>query len=146
LGLLQESSQDGLAGSSALFLGDLINATYTVTPSGVEGTLHNAPLPQFVLVLSGVAHVTLPNSTDEVWIHGGRDSLIIAVDTAEVSAHGHLTAFPGPDPTVMMQIPFRGWSSLRPTTLHLGPCQVAEMAESKGICKAYLSHSGVWTR
>jgi hypothetical protein len=128
IGVLQASSQKGVVGSSALFLGEVDNATYTMIPPGYEGTLHNAPSPQFVFVLSGLAHVTLPSSTGEAWIHGGRSGFIIAVDTAAVSTHGHLTSFPGPDYTIMIQIPFRGSSALSSVTLHAGACNEAEMA------------------
>ncbi|KAI0064229.1 hypothetical protein BV25DRAFT_1914449 [Artomyces pyxidatus] len=64
------SSEAGIAGADILQLGNLANAT-------------------FVAFMSGLAHVTLPNSTADAWIAGGEQGLILAVDTASVSTYGH---------------------------------------------------------
>jgi fatty acid/phospholipid biosynthesis enzyme len=42
-----------------------------------------------VIFLSGLAHITLPNSTAEAWVSGGKTGAILALDTADVSALGH---------------------------------------------------------
>lgn len=37
---------------------------------------------RFVVFLSGLIHLTLPNSTDEAWVVGGKYGMILAGDTA----------------------------------------------------------------
>lgn len=40
------SNQPGTQGSSAAFLGDTANLTYSVIPAGTNGGAHTAPAPQ----------------------------------------------------------------------------------------------------
>lgn len=60
---------------------------------------------RFVIFASGLAHVTLPNSTDEAWILGGANGLIVAVDTA---GSGHYTTYPTDQTTISFALPFLG--------------------------------------
>jgi len=110
-----------------LVLGDLANATYTVIPPRFNGGLHNDPAPQYVAFLSGLAHVTLPNATGEVWIQGGKYGLLIAVDNAAVSKYGHITTYPSDADTVTLQVPFASGVAPDHTVLHEGPCTWPEM-------------------
>jgi len=65
----------------------------------------------FFVLLSGLAHVTLPTtdpdseSSEGLWIEGGGGvkSIIIATDTR---GEGHYTAYPGEKTSVALQIPF----------------------------------------
>ncbi|KAJ5369816.1 uncharacterized protein N7496_005908 [Penicillium cataractarum] len=105
----QTSSQAGTTGTQALNLGPAggagTNATYTVLPAGFDGGRHNAPAKQWVIFISGLAHITLPNSTTEAWIAGGKYGAILALDTVDVSGLGHITRYPSAEETVAIQVP-----------------------------------------
>lgn len=63
---------------------------------------------RWVIFLSGLAHITLPKSTAEAWIPGGRGGAILALDTAAVSVEGHYTEYPSETETVALQVPVGG--------------------------------------
>ena len=71
--------------------------------------------------------MTLPNSTGEAWIQGGKYGLIIAVDDARVSTYGHITTYPGDADTVTLQIPFKEGTEPVHSVLYEGPCGWEEM-------------------
>jgi hypothetical protein len=121
------SSSAGTVGALNSFLGNLDNATYTVIPPHFDGGLHNAPAPQFVAFLSGLAHITLPNDTAEAWVQGGKYGLIIAADSAEYSMYGHITTYPSNADTIAIQMPFEGGYFPTHSVLYEGPCQWSEM-------------------
>ncbi|KAE9967854.1 hypothetical protein EG328_007946 [Venturia inaequalis] len=125
------SADKGTVGSLSLFLGDTANATYTVLPPRFDGGVHNAPVNQFVLFMSGLAHVTLPNTTisptTSAWVQGGKYGLIIAADTSGVSKYGHATAYPSDADTVALQVPFKDGIIPDHTVLYDGPCLWSEM-------------------
>lgn len=78
--------------------------------------------PRFSLVISGLVHIQLPNSTTEAWIQGGKYGFILAADTVEVSKLGHITEFPGGDDTVIAQFPVTGGQVPGHVVLYEGPC------------------------
>jgi hypothetical protein len=121
------SAGAGTVGALNLFLGNLDNATYTVIPPRFDGGIHNAPAPQFVVFLSGLAHITLPNSTAEAWVQGGKYGMIIAADSAEYSTYGHITSYPSDADTVALQIPFEGGYYPTHSLLYEGPCRWSEV-------------------
>ena len=84
---------------------------------------------RYVAFLSGVAHVTLPDSPEAATIHGGRNGLIIAADTADVSRKGHNTDYPSGQETTAIQIPTQGGMVPEHKVLHAGPCQKKEMGD-----------------
>lgn len=49
-GPFASSSVPGVGGALTLFLGSTSNATFTVVPGRFDGGLHNAPVPQSVLI------------------------------------------------------------------------------------------------
>ncbi|KJZ73807.1 hypothetical protein HIM_04309 [Hirsutella minnesotensis 3608] len=128
LGPFDKSSQPGTSGTRFLKLGDISTGTYSVLPPDFDGGRHNAPAFQYVFFASGLAHITLPNGTDEAWVHGGKHGLIIAADTKEMSKHGHITRYPGKDNTVALQIPIKEGSDLKHKMLHKGACTEKEMS------------------
>ena len=73
------------------------------------------------MFLSGLAHVTLANSTVEAYIQGGENGLIFAADTADVSAKGHSTNYPSMEETRAIQIP-TGGTIPQHNVLYSGPC------------------------
>jgi hypothetical protein len=115
------SSQSGTIGASSLQLGTLANASYSILPPGFDAGFHNAPTHQWVIFLSGLAHITLANSTDEAYVYGGENGLIFAADTSDVSALGHATNYPSKEETRAIQIP-TGGSIPSHTVLYSGPC------------------------
>ena len=112
--------------------------TFTVLPPRFDGGIHNAPHPQYVAVhtvidnesltqndswlvlfTSGLAHITLLNGTDDAWILGGKDGVIIAVDT---TGTGHETTYPSDQETICLQIPFADGIVPAHAVLHSGAC------------------------
>jgi hypothetical protein len=139
------SSQAGTIGASILQLGNLANMSYSVIPPKFNAGLHNAPTTQYVSsrtsshsstlthllerwvsFLSGLAHVTLPNSTVEAYIPGGKNGFIFAADTAAVSTKGHSTNYPSDSETIALQIP-TGGTIPQHNVLYSGPCKQAEL-------------------
>ena len=57
------------------------------------------------MLLSGLAHVTLLEGDDELWIMEGVNGLMVAAD---IYGDGHFTEYPSDKPTVALQIPFEG--------------------------------------
>ncbi|KAI3136424.1 hypothetical protein CBS147325_7414 [Penicillium roqueforti] len=124
----QTSAQPGQVGTAALNLGDVGgNASFAVLPAGFDGGRHNAPALQWVVYLSGLAHITLPNSTTGAWIEGGKNGVILALDTANVSALGHFTTYPSRERTTAMLIPLGEEGVPRHRVLHAGPCRGEEL-------------------
>ena len=70
--------------------------------------------------------VSLPNSTDTATIHGGREGLILAADTMNVSALGHYTNYPSQKSTVALQIPTANNEIPPHAVLHAGACGKGE--------------------
>ena len=76
---------------------------------------------------SGLAHVTLDNSDDELWIMEGVNGMMIAAD---VEGPGHFTKYPSDKPTVALQIPFKDGEMMEHQVLYNGVC--TGFASSKG--------------
>jgi len=137
------STQPGTAGASSLQLGGVSTISYSVLPPRFDAGLHNAPAFQYVRsphprrprdylfidieherwvsFLSGLAHITFPDSSDEAYVVGGKDGFIFAADTSSVSAKGHFTNYPSNQETRVLQIP-TGGTIPNHTVLHSGPC------------------------
>ena len=96
-----------------------------------RGASHNAQVYRLVWFTSGLAHLTLPNTTagptTEAWVQGGKYGLILAADTADVSKYGHITTYPSAADTIGLQVPFAGGRVPEHTVLYDGPCGWAEM-------------------
>ncbi|KAK5709631.1 hypothetical protein LTR17_019616 [Elasticomyces elasticus] len=124
---LNISSAAGTSGAATFTFTGTSKTTYTVLPGRFNGGTHNAPAPQLVAFLSGLAYVTLPvpvygNSTlDEAWIPGGVNGLIIAADA---TGTGHTTTYPLDEITVALQIPFANMDDLpEHEVIGRGPCR-----------------------
>ncbi|KAL2005702.1 hypothetical protein VTN00DRAFT_10195 [Thermoascus crustaceus] len=123
----------GTAGAAILPIGTLGgNGSYSVVPAGFDGGRHNAPAAQWVIFLSGLAHITLPHphrsntANNEAWILGGKNGAILALDTADVSADGHITRYPSGEATIALQIPLEGGVPPKHRVLHSGACKPEE--------------------
>ncbi|KAJ6438886.1 Amidohydrolase family [Purpureocillium lavendulum] len=108
-------------GPVGVTLGNFTSTSYSIIPAGFSGGLHNAPSRQFVLFASGEVHITLPNSTSDAWIKGGKNGLIIAADTADVSQYGHELTAVGED-VASLQMPLMAGTDFDYQLLHPGPC------------------------
>lgn len=145
------STDSGLAGNYKLKGVDA--GTYVAIKPYYDGKLHQAPIVQYVFshllyktmstlqqlslvggwlihwclryvnIVSGLMHLTLPNSKDEAWVPGGtKDSLILAADTVDVSSDGHRTEYVGTEE--FRGVGLRVASGAPPvhTVVHKGPC------------------------
>ena len=85
---------------------------------------------RFFVLLSGLAHVTLPDCSDEAWIFEGRNNLIVAADTTGI---GHYTAYPSDVETVALQIPFADGMIPTYRILRKGACHSATQVRLDGL-------------
>lgn len=85
---------------------------------------------RWVVFTAGYIHVTLPCNTtsQEAWIKGGANGLILATDTAEVSKKGHITTYPSDLTTIGITIPLQDGKVPGHTVLHSGQCRGWELA------------------
>ena len=114
------------------------NASITLSPFPVPPifflshsptNLH--PLYRYVYFTSGRAKLSLPTSPDTATIKGGAYGLILAADTAEVSAKGHTTVYESAEQTIGLVIPLAGNKVPEHTVLHKGACTEAESRTDK---------------
>lgn len=122
-----QSSQAGTSGAVIAQLGETGATSYTILPPQFDGGFHNAPAVQWVAFTSGLAVVSLPNSTETATILGGRNGLILATDTKNVSTLGHKTVYPSEEETFGIQIPTKDNEVPAHTVLHAGPCTGSEL-------------------
>ncbi|KAI2784744.1 hypothetical protein F4815DRAFT_441047 [Daldinia loculata] len=120
------------AGADVLRMGDIANASYYSIPPRIDGGRHPGPAKQYIWVISGLMHMSLPNATDEVIVHGGRYGLMYIDDTADVSAGGHRSTFPGDDETILLMIPVRGGINPPHWVLYDGPCRIGAAPVGNG--------------
>ncbi|KAL8786474.1 MAG: hypothetical protein Q9213_002790 [Squamulea squamosa] len=120
---LKVSNVAGVSGAAIAQLGQTGNTSYTLIPAKFDGGLHNAPTVQYVAFLSGKAVVSVPDSGQSATIQGGKDGLIIAADTANVSTKGHDTKYPSEEQTIAIQIPTADGKTPAHTVLYAGPCR-----------------------
>lgn len=73
--------------------------------------------------IAGEAVVSVPESGQSATIKGGKDGLIIAADTADVSRKGHDTKYPSEQETIGIQIPTADGKAPAHTVLYPGPCK-----------------------
>ncbi|KAF7197814.1 hypothetical protein HII31_00903 [Pseudocercospora fuligena] len=99
---------------------EVTNLSYVVLPPQSSEGYHRPPHPMFFVLLSGQAHVTIPeHSDDELWISEGKNNLMIAADTI---GNGHVTEYPSDVSTHALQIPFKEGRLPEHTVLHPGVC------------------------
>lgn len=94
--------------------------------ASVSFEIHTKRAFRWVFFLSGVAHITLPHSSDEAFVVGGKHGGILALDTADVSADGHITVYPTNEVTTVLELPFADGKVPPHVSLHDGPCTAEE--------------------
>jgi len=114
------SSQAGTVGAKIQSIGDSTGGTVVFfnEDSNTDAGLHQAPAPQWVLVLKGSGVVTLPTTNATLPLPTG--GIIIAQDTADVSTIGHDTKWTAG--TVVVQLPFANGVTPGHTVVNNGPC------------------------
>ncbi|OCL15472.1 hypothetical protein AOQ84DRAFT_278891 [Glonium stellatum] len=122
------------AGAVNFPIGDFTGGSIGIIPPHTysSSTIRHAPAVQYSLVLSGLVHIRIPNSTlspeqSEAWIVGGKYGILIAADTVDVSKAGHVTEFPSSDDTVIAQFPIPGNKVPEHRLLYTGPCKMEEL-------------------
>ncbi|KAG5977718.1 hypothetical protein E4U55_006559 [Claviceps digitariae] len=123
----EETAEPGIQGALKLPLGEIGNVSYNVCPPRFDGGFHHAPAFQYVLVLSGLAQISLYEGDEQVWLHGGKYGLIIAADTEGRTKNGHRTQYPSAADTISLEIPIRDPEAFKYTVLHSGACQESDM-------------------
>lgn len=103
----------------AMLLAKVSNITYVVLPPNSKEGIHRPPHPMLFVLVSGMAHVTLPDSPDDLWITEGKDNVIIAADTRGI---GHYTDYPSNKETIALQIPFKSGEVPKHSVLGQGAC------------------------
>lgn len=112
---------------------EVTNISYVVLPPRSSEGYHRPPHPMFFVLLSGQAHVTIPeHSDDELWISEGKNNLMIAADTV---GKGHITDYPSDSSTHALQIPFRDGRLPEHTVLRSGVCNFSIDGMHKGASK-----------
>jgi hypothetical protein len=103
----------------ALHLADVSNVTYVVLPPKSKEGLHRPPHPMLFVLVSGKAHVILPDLSDELWLSEGVDDVIVAADVRGI---GHYTDYPWDKETVALQLPFTDGKIPKHTIIGQGAC------------------------
>ncbi|KAF2192527.1 hypothetical protein K469DRAFT_717068 [Zopfia rhizophila CBS 207.26] len=115
---------------SVLHLANVTNVTYVVLPPHSKEGLHKPPHVMFFILLSGLAHVTLPTENphdgQELWITPDGNGLIVAADVEGV---GHFTEYPGEGESVALQVPFMDGKLPEHRVLNQGACGMEELVE-----------------
>jgi hypothetical protein len=123
---------DGPLNALQLALGDACLIYYGEIPPTFDHSAHNAPVIQWVFFLSGITHVTLPNTTvgpeTELWIQGGKYGAVFAADTADIGDFGHITTHSSDASTTLLQIGVKDNEIPEHRFLYNGPCRWSEMA------------------
>jgi hypothetical protein len=116
----KRSSTPGVNGAQVATLENITDLAYSILPPRYDGGLHNAPVPQLVHFLSGVAHITAPqNILIDLWLVGGKSGLLFAVDT---TGPGHISKYPSDQDTIAITAPFAGGKVPEYEILSEGPC------------------------
>ncbi|KAI0008110.1 hypothetical protein F4779DRAFT_467220 [Xylariaceae sp. FL0662B] len=109
-------------------LADVANVSYVVLPPRSNEGLHRPPHPMFFVLLSGSAHVTLPDGKADLWIRAGTNGLMVATDTI---GQGHYTEYPSDELSVALQIPFLNGVLPEHLVANRGVCEPSTAAVNK---------------
>lgn len=88
-------------------------------------------------MLSGLAHVTLPESDDELYIVEGVNGLIVAADTR---GEGHFTEYPSDKPSIALQMPFKDGKVPKHHVLNKGVCVPGTVMLELGMNRGDIEH------
>ncbi|KAF5872212.1 uncharacterized protein Bfra_005566 [Botrytis fragariae] len=107
-------------------LGAMGNATYGYLSANFPGAAHVAPAAQYVVLLSGQMVITISETNQTATFTAGANGIIVAADTQDKSANGHMTASLD-EPVATLQIPFLGGVPPGYKVLHDGVCGEDEL-------------------
>ncbi|KAJ6568356.1 small secreted protein [Mycena vulgaris] len=109
---LVESTATGTVGAlSFAQLGATGNSSYSLFTQLTNAGLHNAPAPQYVMIMTGKGELSFPSTNSEDQSLSGNYTLsagdiLMAADIASLSARGHNTVWQAG--TAVLQMPFAG--------------------------------------
>ncbi|CAD6591791.1 MAG: hypothetical protein ASARMPREDX12_005413 [Alectoria sarmentosa] len=112
----------GIQGAAVQQLGDVRNMTWGSLPAGYPGTPHPAPFVLYNVFLSGTVRITIPNSPQEVMVHGGKHGFLLAADIANVSETGHVSSVVGNEELTGLMIPAANGEIPPHRVIHGGAC------------------------
>ncbi|KAJ7838964.1 hypothetical protein B0H13DRAFT_1650441 [Mycena leptocephala] len=123
---LVESTATGTVGAlSYAHLGGTGASSYSLFTQLTNAGLHNAPAPQYVMIMTGSGELSFPSAdpadttlSGNYTVHTG--DILIAVDTADVSTRGHNSVWQAE--TSALQMPFSGGVPSH-VVLHEGGCR-----------------------
>ena len=95
-------------------------STHVLTNHGIS------PIYRYNAFLSGETRITIPGSTQQVTIRGGKYGLLLATDTATVSTTGHVSST-GRNEVTGLMIPTQDGVLPSHNVLHDGPCTRGEL-------------------
>lgn len=72
------------------------------------------------MLLTGLAHVTVPEGNGDLWIKAGSNGFMIAADTVGI---GHFTEYPSDERSIALQIPFTDGALPAHTVVKNGTCE-----------------------
>ncbi|KAJ6568355.1 hypothetical protein DFH09DRAFT_1155186 [Mycena vulgaris] len=127
---LVESTATGTVGAlSFAQLGGTGNSSYSLFTQFTNAGLHNAPVPQYVMIMTGTGELSFPSADISDSTLSGNYTLIagdilIAVDLAGVSLRGHNSVWQAG--TSVLQMPFSGDVPAH-VVLHDGGCKRPHM-------------------
>ncbi|KAJ6525129.1 hypothetical protein B0H19DRAFT_971502 [Mycena capillaripes] len=110
-------------------LGGTGDSSYSLFTQLTNTGLHNAPAPQYVMMMTGIGELSFPSAdpadttlSGNYTVHTG--DILIAVDTADVSTRGHNSVWQAG--TSALQMPFSGDVPSH-VVLHEGGCKRPHM-------------------
>lgn len=99
-------------------------SVYGIAPSSCQST----HIHRLVYFATGLIRLSIPNTTQEAWVTGGKYGLIYAQDTPDKSKYGHLTEYVADEDTIALTVPLAPHQELKHKVLHSGGCSWREMA------------------
>ncbi|CAF9906096.1 hypothetical protein IMSHALPRED_004076 [Imshaugia aleurites] len=117
------SSTLGIQGAAVQQLGNVSSMTWGSLPGGYPGVPHPAPTVLYNVFLSGTLRITIPNSTQEVTVHGGKNAFILAADVANVSQTGHVSSVISDEELTGLMIPTLNAQIPPHKVIHEGACE-----------------------
>ncbi|MCJ1434403.1 hypothetical protein MMC27_003771 [Xylographa pallens] len=123
---LSVSATAGIVGAAIQQLGQLGAAEYDWLPAHYPGTAHPAPVPQYVIFLSGRVRISMPESSESHVFIGGKHAILFADDTAAKSETGHVSSVLHMDLESVI-LPTANGAAPPHSVLYDGVCQAPEL-------------------
>ncbi|KAI9800183.1 MAG: hypothetical protein M1826_005361 [Phylliscum demangeonii] len=120
---VSNSTNEDISGVNIELLGPIDNVAIVIVPPEIDVGEHRDRV-EYVAVLTGLLHISIPNTTQELWLGPGQTKLMLATDTSLVSDLGHESTFPTSQQTTAVQIQPVGGVVPDHVVLYDGPCRL----------------------